>query len=101
MRHYHSQRRLFTLPPSSAPCAPRSSTAHPAHLFTPCAPFSQDDAHYAAHFDGKQRTMEMQVQGRFKQLPRGVLYLGGEITERLTLGLVAKSLANVLLKVKP
>ena len=45
--------------------------------------------------------MEMQLQGRFKRLPRGVLYLGGEITERLTLGLVAKSLANVLLKVKP
>ena len=45
--------------------------------------------------------MEMQVQGRFKQLPRGVLFLGGEITERLTLGLVAKSLANVLLKVRP
>ena len=42
--------------------------------------------------------MALQVQGRFRQLPRGVLYLGGEITERLSLGLVAKSLANVLLK---
>ena len=98
VRRCRSQRRRFTLPPSPAPCAPLHPlhiSSHPAHLF------SQDDTHYAAHFDGKQRTMEMQVQGRFKQLPRGVLFLGGEITERLTLGLVAKSLANVLLKVKP
>ena len=41
------------------------------------------------------------MQGRFKRLPQGVLYLGGEITEQLKLGLVARSLANMLLKVKP
>jgi|TARA_B110001469_G_C9369045_1_gene192548 hypothetical protein len=38
------------------------------------------------------------VQGRFKQLPRGVLYLGGEVLEPTKLGLVTKGLANVLLK---
>ena len=38
------------------------------------------------------------MQGRFKRLPQGVLYLGGEITEQLKLGLVARSLANMLLK---
>lgn len=39
-----------------------------------------------------------QVQGRFKQLPRGVLYLGGEVLEPTKLGVVTKGLANVLLK---
>ena len=39
-----------------------------------------------------------QVQGHFKQLPRGVLYLGGEVLEPTKLGLVTKGLANVLLK---
>ena len=38
------------------------------------------------------------MQGRFKQLPRGVLYLGGEVLEPTKLGLVTKGLANVLLK---
>ena len=38
------------------------------------------------------------MQGHFKQLPRGVLYLGGEVLEPTKLGLVTKGLANVLLK---
>ena len=38
------------------------------------------------------------MQGRFKQLPRGVLYLGGEVLEPTKLGVVSKGLANVLLK---
>ena len=49
------------------------------------------------HFSGKQRTLEMQLQGRFKSKPRGVLYVGGELGGKMELGFVTKSLAKVLL----
>ena len=39
-----------------------------------------DDRRYASHFEATgMRPFEMQVQGRFRQLPRGALYLGGEV----------------------
>jgi hypothetical protein len=33
-------------------------------------------------FEGKQRTIELQVQGTFKRPPRGEIFVGGEITVR-------------------
>ena len=41
------------------------------------------------------RNRELNLDGH---RPRGVVYIGGEITERMQLGLVAKGLANLALK---
>ena len=41
-------------------------------------------------FKDKQRRVIVQVQGKFKQQPRGILYAGGEISDPMKLGLLAK-----------
>jgi len=41
-------------------------------------------------FAHKQRRVIVQVQGKFKYKPQGILYAGGEISEPMKLGLVAK-----------
>ncbi len=56
-----------------------------------------EDPRYVAHFAGKQRLFEMQIQGHFKQLPEGVLYMGAELTERMHMGLVTKTVAGMIL----
>ena len=56
-----------------------------------------EDPRYVAHFAGKQRLFEMQIQGKFKKLPQGVLYMGAELTERMHMGLVTKTVAGMIL----
>ncbi|CAM9334146.1 unnamed protein product, partial [Phaeothamnion confervicola] len=55
------------------------------------------DEAYREIFEGKQRQFEIQVQGRFKQVPQGDLYIAIEITDRMKLGLVTKGMCKVLL----
>ena len=51
----------------------------------------EEDVFYSERlFDGRSRGLEMQVQGRFKRRPSGTVYLGGEVTERMQLGLVTR-----------
>jgi len=48
-----------------------------------------EDETHRAHFAGKPRLFELQIQGRFKQKPMGVLYMGNELpTPHLRLGMV-------------
>lgn len=56
-----------------------------------------EDPRYVAHFAGKQRLFEMQIQGKFKKLPDGVLYMGAELTEKMHMGLVTKTVAGMIL----
>eukprot|EP00548_Thalassiothrix_antarctica_P001563 CAMPEP_0194131086 /NCGR_PEP_ID=MMETSP0152-20130528/1924_1 /TAXON_ID=1049557 /ORGANISM="Thalassiothrix antarctica, Strain L6-D1" /LENGTH=803 /DNA_ID=CAMNT_0038825747 /DNA_START=50 /DNA_END=2458 /DNA_ORIENTATION=- len=49
-------------------------------------------------FSKKRRRFVMQIQGRFKRKPRGLLYFGGEVSEQMKLGLVGNGMCNLLLK---
>jgi len=67
-------------------------------LLRPLHP-SDSPQYWESIFSGRQRLLEVQVQGRFKQETRGAMWLGGEVTERMELGLLTKSLARLLLNV--
>ena len=43
---------------------------------------------------GEKCQLEMQVQGRFRKLPEGRLFMGAEISKRMDLGLLTKGLSN-------
>ncbi|EOD31737.1 hypothetical protein EMIHUDRAFT_442069 [Emiliania huxleyi CCMP1516] len=59
----------------------------------------EEDVFYSERlFDGRSRGLEMQVQGRFKRRPSGTVYLGGEVTERMQLGLVTRGLSKLILQ---
>lgn len=66
-------------------------------LVRPASP-GADPFYSARLFDGRSRCLEVQVQGRFKRAPRGTVYIGGEVTERMQLGLVTKGLAKLILQ---
>lgn len=65
-----------------------------AYLFVRTKPESPLWAHL---FQGRRRMFWIQVQGRFKQEPRGVVYLGGELPWRISLGIFTKSVALMVL----
>ncbi|EQC34745.1 hypothetical protein SDRG_07558 [Saprolegnia diclina VS20] len=50
-------------------------------------------------FDKRKRMFWIQVQGRFKRQPRGVVYLGGELPDRISLGFFTRSLASVIMSI--
>ncbi|ETM34111.1 hypothetical protein L914_18729 [Phytophthora nicotianae] len=56
-----------------------------------------EDPHYAALFAGKRRMFWIQVQGRFKQAPKGPVYLGGELPARIAPGVFTRSVALVIM----
>mmetsp|Transcript_31597 Transcript_31597/g.89708 ORF Transcript_31597/g.89708 Transcript_31597/m.89708 type:complete len:582 (+) Transcript_31597:293-2038(+) len=44
----------------------------------------QDDSYYQRRiFDGRKRMFECQVQGRFLKQPKGMVYIGAEITKKM------------------
>jgi hypothetical protein len=49
-------------------------------------------------FSQKKRRMLLNVQGKFKYKPQGIVYAGAEISKPMKLGLVTRGLAGVLLK---
>jgi hypothetical protein len=70
---------------------------HALFILKPDKP-SDDPLYSKAIFEGKQRKFEVQIQGRFRKKPTGTVFIGGEITEGpMALGLVTKSLCNMLL----
>jgi len=58
-----------------------------------------EDPYYASFFEGKSRRFEMQFQVTFKTAPRGVVYLGGEIPEKMQLGIMTKGMCKAILSV--
>ena len=61
-------------------------------LRTPTAP---DGPYQRAVFAGRQRVIELQVQGRFTARPDGPLFFGAEIAERMRLGLLTRTFSKV------
>jgi hypothetical protein len=59
----------------------------------------QDDPYWNERlFSKKKRRFVFQLQGKFKRVPQGTLYAGGEISNQMKLGLVAKGICGLLLK---
>lgn len=56
-----------------------------------------EDPFYAALFTGKRRMFWIQVQGQFKQTPKGPVYLGGELPAKISLGVFTRSVALVIM----
>lgn len=56
------------------------------------------DEKFSQRFDIDKNMFELQVQGRFKRIPSGYMYLGGEITKKMELGLLTKGFASSLLQ---
>lgn len=49
-------------------------------------------------FSKKKRRILIQLQGKFKHVPKGTVYAGAEVSEQMKLGLIARGLSTVLLK---
>ena len=45
--------------------------------------------------EGKKRQFEVQVQGKFKRLPEGEIYVGAEATNKMEMGWMTKSFSNM------
>jgi len=88
------------------PLNTRSGTPFETDLFKgkllfvarPTDPATNDPYWNERIFSKKRRTVELQIQGQFKRVPTGIIYCGGEVMDRMKLGLVAKGLCNILLK---
>ena len=62
-------------------------------------PNPEDDPYWNERiFSKKKRKIIVQVQGKFKYEPEGVIYAGAEISEPMKLGLITRGLASVLLR---
>ena len=55
------------------------------------------DGHYSNFFDGTKREFEVQVQGKFKRVPEGEIYVGAEATQKMELGIITRSACRILL----
>lgn len=48
---------------------------------------------------GHQYTFDMQVQGKFKSIPKGSMFMGAEITKKMELGLFTKGICSSILQI--
>lgn len=55
-----------------------------------------DYPYYEEVFKGKKRSLNMEFQLTFKKKPRGDIFLGGELTRNMKLGLVSKNLCKAI-----
>eukprot|EP00013_Stygamoeba_regulata_P017219 CAMPEP_0177680652 /NCGR_PEP_ID=MMETSP0447-20121125/30289_1 /TAXON_ID=0 /ORGANISM="Stygamoeba regulata, Strain BSH-02190019" /LENGTH=1306 /DNA_ID=CAMNT_0019190001 /DNA_START=99 /DNA_END=4019 /DNA_ORIENTATION=- len=55
------------------------------------------DPYFEPYFRGRKRTLELQVQGKFKKRPDGPVFMGLEVTEQLSLGILGRSLMHISL----
>jgi phage tail tube protein FII len=56
------------------------------------------DSHYRSFFQGTKRQFEVQVQGKFKRKPTGEIYVGADITKKMELGILTRSMCRMVLK---
>jgi hypothetical protein len=54
---------------------------------------------YLPRFKGQKYQFEMQVQGKFRKLPEGRLFMGAEISKKMDLGLFTRGLCGTILQV--
>lgn len=58
----------------------------------------KEEDKYKHRFEGTKYTYEVQIQGKFKVIPKGRLFMGAEITKKMELGLFTKGLCASILK---
>ena len=56
-----------------------------------------DPLYWKPMFKGRERRLELQVQGRFKHRMESMVYIGGELSQRMQLGLITRSLLRLVL----
>ena len=87
-----------------SPCPPNSRTPVPfeTELFKgTCLLLLRTnpiDSHYRNFFQGTKRQFEVQVQGKFKRKPTGEIYVGADITKKMELGILTRSMCRMVLK---
>eukprot|EP00039_Didymoeca_costata_P009209 m.121592 g.121592 ORF g.121592 m.121592 type:complete len:469 (+) comp14402_c0_seq3:321-1727(+) len=54
------------------------------------------DPHFK-HFNDNERWAEFQIQGKFLQKPQGTLFCGGELQEKMELGVMIRGISSVVL----
>jgi hypothetical protein len=57
----------------------------------------QENGRWETHFQGKQRKIEVQVQGQIKKPVGPNIIMGAELQEKLEMGLVTRALVNILM----
>lgn len=57
------------------------------------------DPYWKETLEGRKRKFWVQVQGTFKKVPKGTLYMGGEVPAPMALGIITRSLCKILLSV--
>jgi hypothetical protein len=58
----------------------------------------EDDPYWNKRiFSKRKRRMVIQIQGKFKHEPQGVVYAGAEVSNQMKMGVLARGLCNVLL----
>jgi hypothetical protein len=57
----------------------------------------EDDPHFKDRVMDARKTFEIQIQGKFKRIPRGQMFMGGQLTEP-SLGRMTKGISNILLR---
>ena len=55
------------------------------------------DSVYEQFFSGTKREFEVQVQGRFKRIPEGEVFVGAEAQAKMELGIITKSMCRMVL----
>jgi len=62
-------------------------------------PRPEDDPYWNERiFSKRKRRIIIQIQGKFKYEPSGVVYAGAQVSKQMKLGLLTKGLSNVLLR---
>ena len=55
-----------------------------------------DPLYWKPMFKGRDRMLELQIQGRFKRRLDSMIYIGGELPKRMQLGLITRSLLKLV-----
>jgi hypothetical protein len=68
-------------------------------LFLVRPPNPEDDPYWNDRlFSKRKRRMVIQIQGKFKYEPEGVIYAGAEVSEQMRLGMLVRGLSSMLVK---
>jgi len=67
-------------------------------IVRPQNPESDDPYWNRRIFSKKKRRLMIQIQGKFKKEPKGIVYAGAEVSEAMKLGLVTRGICQVLLR---
>jgi len=66
-------------------------------IIRPSNPEKDDPYWNSKVFKKKKRRIVIQIQGKLKHKPKGVLYAGAEISKQMELGFVARGMSSILL----